>query len=53
VIVDEPTEVTEDQLRGFAAESLAHFKVPTRWRITSEALPRNPTGKVVRGEVRV
>jgi acyl-CoA synthetase (AMP-forming)/AMP-acid ligase II len=53
VVVDEPEELTEAQLHSFAAESLAHFKVPTRWRITSEALPRNPTGKVVRREVQV
>jgi acyl-coenzyme A synthetase/AMP-(fatty) acid ligase len=30
---------------------MAYFKVPTRWRITTEALPRGATGKVVRREV--
>jgi acyl-CoA synthetase (AMP-forming)/AMP-acid ligase II len=53
VVVDDPAAMTEEQLRGFTAEWLAHFKVPTRWRITSDSLPRNPTGKVIRREVRV
>jgi acyl-CoA synthetase (AMP-forming)/AMP-acid ligase II len=53
VVVDDPAALTEEQLRDYAAEWLAHFKVPTHWRITSDNLPRNPTGKVVRREVRV
>ncbi|GII15913.1 O-succinylbenzoic acid--CoA ligase [Planomonospora parontospora subsp. antibiotica] len=43
--------VGEDGLRAYAAERLAYFKVPARWRITTEPLPRNATGKVVRREV--
>ncbi|WP_431953237.1 hypothetical protein [Nocardia lijiangensis] len=36
---------------AFVAERLACFKVPLRWRITAEPLPRNATGKVVRREI--
>lgn len=44
--VDSPVEAEE--LRAFAAERLAYYKVPARWRITTVPLPRNATGKVVR-----
>ncbi|WP_370936038.1 class I adenylate-forming enzyme family protein [Amycolatopsis sp. cg13] len=43
--------VGEEELRAFAAERLAYFKVPSRWRIGTEPLPRNVTGKVVRNQV--
>jgi acyl-CoA synthetase (AMP-forming)/AMP-acid ligase II len=39
---------TSDELAAFAAERLAYYKVPTYWRISSDPLPRNATGKVVR-----
>jgi acyl-CoA synthetase (AMP-forming)/AMP-acid ligase II len=39
----------EDSLRDWCAESLAGFKVPTRWDIRTEPLPRNAAGKVVKG----
>ncbi|RMI34905.1 class I adenylate-forming enzyme family protein [Nocardia stercoris] len=51
VIVADPGTVTADELRAFAAERLAYFKVPARWRITAEPLPRNASGKVVRRDV--
>ncbi|MBM9460121.1 acyl--CoA ligase [Nocardioides sp. zg-536] len=38
-------------LEEYAAEGIAHYKVPTRWRVTAEPLPRNATGKVVRPAV--
>ncbi|GGO72753.1 fatty acid--CoA ligase [Nonomuraea cavernae] len=41
----------EEELAAYTRERLAYFKVPSRWRITTEPLPRNPTGKVIRGEV--
>ncbi|MDQ2797475.1 MAG: acyl--CoA ligase [Actinomycetota bacterium] len=40
--------VTEEDLRAFAAEQLAYFKVPSRWRFTEEPLRRNATGKIIR-----
>ena len=44
--------VTEAALHAYAREQLAYFKVPSRWRITANELPRNATGKVVRQEIR-
>ncbi|MBE1530772.1 class I adenylate-forming enzyme family protein [Actinomadura algeriensis] len=41
----------EDEITAFARERLSYFKVPSRWRLTTEPLPRNATGKVVRREV--
>lgn len=40
-----------EELAAHAAASLAHFKVPQRWRFTTTALPRNATGKVMRSRV--
>ncbi|WP_040835539.1 class I adenylate-forming enzyme family protein [Nocardia brevicatena] len=54
VVVARPgATVTDQQLREFAAERLSYFKVPTRWRITTEPLPRNATGKVIRRDITV
>src|SRR5690606_12010037 len=35
-----------DELRSWCAERLSDYKVPRRWTFV-DALPRNPTGKVV------
>ncbi len=43
--------LTEDDLRSYAQAELAYFKVPSRWRVTPEALPRNATGKVIRHDI--
>ncbi|MFD4462615.1 class I adenylate-forming enzyme family protein [Nocardia sp. NPDC058480] len=51
VVVAPDASVTEQQLAEFAAGHLAYFKVPTRWRITEEALPRNATGKLARRSI--
>jgi acyl-CoA synthetase (AMP-forming)/AMP-acid ligase II len=40
--------VTDNELTAFARERLARYKVPSRWLVTTEPLPRNATGKVVR-----
>ncbi|MGW5382408.1 class I adenylate-forming enzyme family protein [Nocardia sp. NPDC003963] len=49
IVVARPGAVVDaEQLREYAAERLSYFKVPTRWRITAEPLPRNATGKVIR-----
>ncbi len=37
-----------EQLARFVAEALAYFKVPSRWEIRREPLPRNATGKVLK-----
>lgn len=52
VVGDGSGALTEDGLRAHASDRLARFKVPSRWRITDESLPRNATGKVVRRAVR-
>ncbi len=41
---------TPDELRAFAREVLAGFKVPQRWEFLVE-LPRNSTGKVLKREL--
>ncbi|WP_228646242.1 class I adenylate-forming enzyme family protein [Microtetraspora sp. AC03309] len=51
VVTDGEHPVSEDDLRAHAQGELAYFKVPSRWRITTERLPRNATGKVVRSDV--
>ncbi|WP_207938633.1 class I adenylate-forming enzyme family protein [Actinomadura darangshiensis] len=40
-----------DDLAAFARERLAYFKVPSRWHITTDPLPRNATGKVLRKQI--
>jgi long-chain acyl-CoA synthetase len=39
------------ELAAHVKERLAYFKVPTRWVVRSESLPRTATGKVVRAGV--
>ncbi|MBF6174687.1 acyl--CoA ligase [Nocardia blacklockiae] len=53
VVVADPAAVAAADLRDFAAERLAYFKVPARWVITDKPLPRNATGKVVRREITI
>lgn len=36
------------ELSSFVAEKLAYYKVPTRWEVRREPLPRNATGKVLK-----
>jgi long-chain acyl-CoA synthetase len=43
---------TAEDIRTFAAEHLANFKVPTYVEIRSEPLPRNPAGKVLKNVLR-
>jgi acyl-CoA synthetase (AMP-forming)/AMP-acid ligase II len=40
--------VDEAELRAFVAERLAYYKLPARWRLTSQPLARTATGKVAR-----
>jgi fatty-acyl-CoA synthase len=40
-----------EELRGFAADRLARYKLPRRLEIVA-ALPRNPAGKVLKFELR-
>lgn len=45
------TSLDLDQLRNWATERLARYKLPTRLEII-EVLPRNPAGKVLKFELR-
>ncbi|HVT78836.1 MAG TPA: AMP-dependent synthetase, partial [Acidimicrobiales bacterium] len=49
VLVDGAT-ATEDDIKAFAAEHLADYKVPRRITFVDE-LPRNATGKVVKQDL--
>jgi acyl-CoA synthetase (AMP-forming)/AMP-acid ligase II len=40
--------VSADELRAFAADRLAYYKIPAHWRLTETPLPRTATGKVIR-----
>lgn len=51
IVVVRDTASSETELREFLAAKLAYYKVPTRWRLTTEPLPRNATGKVRRAEL--
>lgn len=51
VVTDPSAPATIEELRRFLSERLARYKMPTRWRLTTEELPRNATGKVNRQEV--
>ncbi|MEV6255528.1 class I adenylate-forming enzyme family protein [Nocardia sp. NPDC051911] len=53
VVVESVTATSEEELRAFAAERLAYYKVPARWRLTTTALQRNATGKVIRADLEV
>jgi long-chain acyl-CoA synthetase len=44
--------VSADELIAFTRERLAHYKCPTAVQFT-DALPRNPSGKVLKRELRV
>ncbi|WP_019547400.1 AMP-binding enzyme [Streptomyces sulphureus] len=48
VVVRAEHEPKQAELHAFARERLACFKVPSKWRLTRERLPRNATGKVLR-----
>jgi acyl-CoA synthetase (AMP-forming)/AMP-acid ligase II len=43
-----PRPPTEAELRAWVTTRLAYYKVPERWQVTDQPLPRTATGKVVR-----
>lgn len=51
VVLKPGQELTLAELRDFASQSLAKYKLPTRLEIIDE-LPRNPAGKVLKFELR-
>ena len=53
VVVPRPGEqVDPAEVIAFCRERLAHYKCPTRVEVRKEPLPLNPTGKVLRRELR-
>ena len=44
--------IDADALRRFLAERLAPFKIPTRFALHAEQLPRNPAGKILKRTLR-
>jgi acyl-CoA synthetase (AMP-forming)/AMP-acid ligase II len=40
--------IDPDELRRWAAETLAYYKVPVHWEVRHTSLPRNATGKVLK-----
>ena len=48
----EGSTATVEELRAFCAERLANFKVPEYVELVSQPLPRNPAGKVLKGQLR-
>ncbi len=48
VVPRDGAAIDTDSLAQFCAETLAYYKVPTVWRVQSESLPRNATGKVIK-----
>ena len=52
VVVAPGSGVTEEGLEAWCREALAHYKVPTRWHLGAEPLPRTPSGKVVKHRIR-
>lgn len=52
VVVTEPgATVSLEELRAFAGERIGRYKLPLRLELV-DALPRNPTGKVLKTELR-
>jgi long-chain acyl-CoA synthetase len=41
-----------EELRGFLSANLAPFKIPSRIAFSAERLPRNPSGKILKRELR-
>ena len=46
------TQVTSDELRAFASQRLAKFKVPTHIELRSDPLPRNANGKIMKRDLK-
>jgi acyl-CoA synthetase (AMP-forming)/AMP-acid ligase II len=52
VAIARGAEASEEELRAFVAGRLAAFKVPVRILLHDEILPRNPNGKILKGELK-
>jgi fatty-acyl-CoA synthase len=52
VVTKPGTALTEEDMCEFLKPRLARFKMPRRWQITAEALPKTGTGKIVKRQLR-
>ena len=52
VSLEPGASITEADVRAWVAETLANFKVPTFVEITTEKLPRNASGKLLKNVLR-
>lgn len=52
VVVDDSRAVSSEALRAHVAARLAAYKVPVVVHVRSEALPRNPAGKLLKMELK-
>lgn len=51
VVVREGERIEVEELRSHCARALASYKVPKRFTLVSEPLPRTPSGKLLRREL--
>jgi acyl-CoA synthetase (AMP-forming)/AMP-acid ligase II len=51
VVLEDRQEISIEQLREWVAESLAYYKVPSRWELRARPLPRNAIGKVLKSSL--
>jgi long-chain acyl-CoA synthetase len=52
VVVREGRRLSEAELQAHVAAHLAGYKVPARIFIRQDALPRNPAGKLLKGDLK-
>ncbi|MCI0346256.1 MAG: long-chain fatty acid--CoA ligase, partial [Chloroflexi bacterium] len=52
VVLRNGANADAEEIKRFCAERLATFKVPASVLFASEPLPRNPTGKLLKAQVR-
>ncbi len=51
VVLRPGAQADEEELCSHVSAAVARYKVPTRWVISTESLPRNATGKVNRSQL--
>lgn len=51
VVLEKGQKVSTQELGRWVGEALAYYKVPTRWELRAEPLPRNATGKVLKNDL--
>ena len=52
VVLRDGAAATEAELADHVGDHLAGFKVPTRWELRAEQLPRGATGKILKRQLR-